>query len=192
MPEVLEHTEKKITRLINKAKLAKNGGIYVEFVLIERYHEGEEIVLEIAGNSTYEGEKLAHPDAIHAFDLLRGHLAIICDQREAFEKTLEELDDDTESINKFKVTGFSIGGTGDSEGVTLIGQKKLSRGRVLNLPSPFTKYFDENDPYEYGHELSATVAHAADEVNKYLDGKIAPSAQPELPFNGEKEADEPE
>lgn len=181
MPQVLEpQTKKEVSRLINKAKLAKNGGIEVEFTITETFYENDEVVLETSGESTYAGHKLAHPDAIHAFDLLRGHLAIICDQREAFEKTLEDLDDDELTIDKFKVTGYSIGGTGDNEGVSLTGNKKIRRGQVLNLTAPFTKFMDENDPYEYGHELSATILHASEEVIKYLDGKIAPSAQGDL------------
>jgi hypothetical protein len=187
MPEVLEHTQRMISRMISKAKLSKNGGIEVEFTLIEKYYENGEVILETSGESSYAGHKLAHPDAIHAFELMRAHLAIICDQREAFEKSLQELDDDLITIDKFKVTGYSIGGNGESEGVTLSGHKKLSRGRVLNLNAPFTKYTDENDPYEYGDELSGTIAHASDEVNKYLDGKVAPSAQLEI---FEKDQDE--
>ncbi|QTE37510.1 hypothetical protein J3L18_00130 [Mucilaginibacter gossypii] len=192
MPEVLENTRKEVTRLISKAKLAKNGGIYVEFTLIEKYLENGEVVLETSGNSTYEGEKLAHPDALHAFDMLRVHLAIICDQREAFEKTLVEVDGDPEIINKFKVLSYSIGGSGDSEGVSLFGSKKISRNRTMNLPAPFTKFMDENDPYEYGDELMATIAHVSDEVNKYLDGKIAPSAQGEFDFEGNDGDENPE
>ena len=186
-----EIQETKVSRKITKAKIAKNGGIEVEFNVITSYFKNEELILETSGGSTYAGHQLAHPDALHAFDLMRGHLAIICDQREAYNKTLEEFDDDEESVVKFKVMSFSIGGSGDSEGVSLSGYKKLSQGRVLNLNAPFTKWNDDNDPYEHADELSASIAHCSDEVNKYLDGKIAPSAQQEIEFNPEG-GDEPE
>lgn len=179
---ITEEFSTKVSRLISKAKIAKNGGIEVEFTLTTTFLKNDEVILETTGDSSYGGHQLAHPDALQAFDFMRGHIAIICDQREAHNKTLNEIEEDSEAISKFSVTGFSIGGSGDSEGVTLSGNRKLPRKRMMNLPAPFTKYMDDNDPYEYGDELSATIVHACDEVNKYLDGKIAPSAQPEIPF----------
>ncbi len=182
MIETLEK-EPLIKRKIFKAKLAKNGGVEVEFEQTLTIEKPSEKPFNI---NSYEGSKrepFPHEDLVLAFSLLRSHLAFICDLPETRDKELHQLDDDVEALERIKVTGFSIGGNGESEGVTLIGFKRLKGGRLLNLSTPFTKYVDESgEGYEYAAELSYLMNHVTDEVELYIDGKIAPDAQQEMEF----------
>ncbi len=184
-------TEEKVatglTRKISKVSLQKNGGILVVFEETSTVIINNKPVEKFA-DVPYAGRSLPHPDLTHAFSLLRPHLAILCSQLDGRDPILEEIESDEKFMNQFKVTGFSIGGSGESEGVVLIGTKKIKRG-VLNLATPFTKYFDEHDPYDYADELSHLTIHGANEGNLYVDGKIAPDAQGKLPLDGDDKSD---
>ncbi len=172
--------EVSISRKISKAKINKGGGVDVTFfeTIIFKDEDGNDV--ELSREPTVPCRNLIHDDLQAAFDMLRTHLAIICDQPEAKDKTFYELDEDYENLNHFEVKSYSIGGSGDHEGVSISGNRLLKRGRVLNLNAPFTKYFDENDPYENATELQSLINHCNDEVLAYLDGKIKPNAQGDL------------
>lgn len=174
-----QHVE--VSRKITKAKLAKNGGLEVSFEETLTFKDENDKTVELnRDHPNVIGKNIPHDDLINGFALLRPHLAIITDCLEAHKKTLYDLDDDPETLEKFKVNSISIGGSGEHEGVTISGSKKLSGGRLLNLNTPFTKYYDENDPYTYADELSSLISHICEEVELYLDGKIAPDAQLDL------------
>lgn len=178
-----------IRRKITKAKLAKNGGLEVSFEETIIFTDGEGSPVELNRDPTVPCKNIPHEDLLNAFAMLRPHLAIVTDCLEAHKKTLYDLDDDPEVLELFKVNSFSIGGNGEHEGVTISGSKKLSGGRLLNLNTPFTKYYDENDRYPYADELSGLIAHICEEVELYLDGKIAPDAQLDM-FEANDEGDD--
>ncbi len=180
MEVLTENQETQTTRKISKVKLTKSGCPFVEFQETRIVVIGEKSIEKVS-NLTFEGLNLPHPDLLHAFDLLRAHLAILCSQLDGRDAELSDLEDEEKFISLFKVSGFSIGGSGETEGVTLIGSKKIKRG-VLNLVTPFTKFMDENAPYEYGDELNHLVYHAIEEANLYLDDKIAPDAQTKIEY----------
>jgi hypothetical protein len=103
-----------------------------------------------------------HDDLKQAFSRLDEHLSNLCDQAD-------------ECICK----GFSIGGSGDHEGVTLIGSREIEYG-ILNLVSPFVKW---DSSYASIIELSEAIEACKHEVKQYLfEGKHKPEAQQELPF----------
>ncbi len=150
--------------------------------------EMEEIIFPenaspITNDVTKKSDQLIHEDLRGAFDKLRPHLISICEQKGATEIDKYGLDDLNNSFcEPYSITGFVIGGSDENEGVTLIGQRRISLG-TLNLISPFTKY---NGDYCYGDELAETIHACVSEVELYLfEGKCAVK-QMELPF------DEPE
>jgi hypothetical protein len=179
----MTETATQISRKITKVKINKDGGVGVGYTLSIPILDDKENEITLGREIPIEnGLYLPHKDLTDALDLLRAHLAIICDLKEAKGMDLGELDDDKEALAKLKISGFSIGGNDEHEGVTLIGQKTLPSKLVLNIIAPFTKYQDENNGYEYGVELQATISHCCNEAEMYLDGKIAPSAQQSLEF----------
>ena len=96
---------------------------------------------------------------------------------------LEDLPKDIDK--KLEVTGYTIGGEDESRGVTLIGKRFLKSNKVLNLNSPFTKFDDENEPYQFAFELEQSIQACEYEVNEYLFNKKWKVVQQELPFEEE-------
>ena len=183
----VEVAEPEVTRKVSKVKIIKNGFAEIEYeetkiILVE----GKPV--EKVSKYKFEGQNLPHPDLMEALNHLRGHLALLCSQLDGKKPELNKLEDDEAFINLFKVTGLSLGGTGDSEGVTIIGTKKIKRG-VLNLVTPFTRFMDENDPYEYESELNALSIHVFDEANYHLDDKIHPDVQLKIEYDAQSEGE---
>ena len=136
------------------------------------------------GTTTVEGKNLVTNDLRNAFNVLVAHLAFLCEQKEADGK--EFLEDLPEGIDKkLEVTGFVVGGEDESRGVTLIGKRFLKSNKVLNLNSPFTKFDDENEPYQFAFELEQSIQACEYEVNEYLFNKKWKVVQQELPFEEE-------
>ena len=79
----------------------------------------------------------------------------------------------------FTGTGFSMGkGQG---GVTLIGQRTLTGGKVLNLNSPYVSFEDETEgAYPYAPLLETELAEALAEVEAALRGKCTDYRQLDL------------
>lgn len=174
---------------IKKAKIKANS-IDVEMEEII-YHENTG---PITNDVKKTSDQLVHDDLRAAFDKLKAHLVIICDQKED-ELVLIHLGEtrgepnqfdsiDKEHLQNITVTGFVIGGDSDNEGVTLIGQKKIDK-KVLNLISPFTKYAD----YDHGDDLAEAIHECICEVEEYLFNGKCCIIQPELPFDETFEGD---
>lgn len=156
----------------------------------------EELMVDGSGSVTNEITKkcntLVHEDLKKAFNKLKLHLIVICDLRHSDIITnAEEFDKiDLEQFKEYEVTGFSRGGEDDHEGVVLIGSRKFSSGKILNIVTPFTKYADENDQYDFASELSLDIASAVYEVEEYLFNNKYAVKQLEMEFIEEEEASE--
>ena len=117
---------------------------------------------------TKKCSQIVHADMRNAFDELRKHVVVVCEMPEVTDikskgfYNLKETD-----LNNYVVTGYSHGGSDDSAGVTIIAQKLLGTGKVLNLITPFIQ-FEDTETYEYAGDLAADI-HACDcEVTEYL------------------------
>lgn len=160
---------------ILSAKIKKDH-VFVEYTEMHETKEGDAITFDVQKKCNCA----PHPDMIAAFDRLAPHLINLCEQ-EAPAKVGEggKMEYDTD---KFKVTGFTIGGEGEHEGVTLIGQKRLANNRVLNLIAPFTKWEDENNGYRHSLEMKTDIELCNYEVEELLNGKKAQDAQTKIEF----------
>ncbi|AII53810.1 hypothetical protein [Hymenobacter sp. APR13] len=121
---------------------------------------------------TLTSPELIHPDLQHRFARLIPHLCLLCEQ--LTETPDFWPDDEAEELpahfDSFTVTGLSLGRGGG--GVTLIGQRRLSGNRVLNLTSPYVAYDDETgSEYAYAGLLETAVQEALTEVEAALRGK---------------------
>lgn len=189
-----------MTRKITRAKLTKTTCVEADFEQTITYNKDMDDEYQTSGECPYKGRDFAHQDLVDGFKLFNPHFAILCDVPEIMtirieegepilaRLTLEELENDLDKISNIHVRSFSIGGFGDSEGITLSGYKTLPSGKVLNFNSPFIKFEDETDGYKYSIELQHVKDIVSDEVILYLDGKIAPNAQLDLFDEGENEA----
>ena len=144
---------------ITKAKITKDNTLVASFK-----NENED-------NVTIEGKNLIHKDLRAAFNELIPHLAFLCEQKEADGKdSIDELPE--EIFSTFEVTGYTVSGSDDNEGVVLVGKRFLKSKKVLNLIAPFTMFNNENEACNY-------------EVEQYLTAKKWAVVQQELPFDGD-------
>ncbi|MBW3127307.1 hypothetical protein [Hymenobacter profundi] len=127
-------------------------------------------------------QEQVHPDLPHALSRLVPHLCLLTEQ---LTETPDYWPSDDEELPpcfaSFTVTGFSMGK--NQGGVTLIGQRELTNGRVLNLTTPYQSFDDEQSSYAYAGLLETTLATALVEVEAALRGKCTDYRQLELAFS---------
>ena len=120
-----------------------------------------------------------HPDLPHALSRLVPHLCLLAEQ---LTETPDYWPDESEELpvlfEPFTVTGFSMGR--HQSGVTLIGQRELTAGRVLNLTTPYQSFDDEQASYPYTGLLETTLATVLAEVEAALRGKCTDYRQLDL------------
>lgn len=140
---------------------------------------------------TLSGCNAVHPDLLNAFRALVPHLALLTEQREAFEKTLsalEEEDGNNDEDNVYKrigVTSVTIS-HGD---VILFGHRVTDNGDVIKLVSP--KVNLNESPYEYNNSLFLAVDGLKYEAKLYITEKKYKYIQTQLEFaEGETKTDE--
>ncbi|MDJ0364829.1 hypothetical protein QMK33_06665 [Hymenobacter sp. H14-R3] len=120
-----------------------------------------------------------HPDLPHAFSRLVPHLCLLTEQLAETPNYWPSDDEDLPAkFESFTVTGFSMGK--NQGGVTLIGQRELAGGRVLNLTTPYQSFDEEQSSYAYAGLLEATLATALAEVEAALRGKCTEYRQLDL------------
>lgn len=107
---------------IKKASIKDNNYLSVEYT--EQQADGFLIIKK-------DCKIPVHNDLKNAFTELDKHLAIL-----SYQHTFSGNIDD----NNISCRGFSLGGSMENEGVTLIGMRKLENDKVLNINSPFQKY----------------------------------------------------
>lgn len=134
--------------------------------------EYEEFVGEITNKVKKNSRAPIHDDLRNAFKKLDYHLTKLGDQY----NNEGELD-----IEHVGCTGFTIGGSGDHEGVTLFGGRILDGDKYLNIVAPFTKW---ESVYNEISELGEIIEECKSEVDAYLfQGKHKPQmVQVEIDF----------
>lgn len=129
---------------------------------------------------------LVHDDLVAAFDRLKIHMVKACDFKKSELITDDTIEDfDLSQLSDYRIKGFSIGGEDDNEGVVLIGSREFASGKVLNIITPFIRYADEVDPYEFAPELADAINAAVYEVEQYLFENKYAIKQLEIPFDEE-------
>lgn len=127
----------------------------------------------VISNNEFDGP--AHKDLINALNGFKPHLALLTEFLQ--EKQLK----DESLLEKFHVSGYSIGGKEEEEGITIKGYRTGKRGNTT-LNTPFTRFDSEDDKaYILIADLQEKLASLEFEVLKYLiEGKRAPDPQGSL------------
>jgi hypothetical protein len=147
-----------IIKTITKAKIVKNGNLEVVY----KFTTSDGVV----HNSTETSDGQCHRDLLDAFALLVPHLINIADQKEG---PINPEKYEAEDGELYSVTGFVITGSGEEEGVMLIGQKLIS-SKSLNLITPICSLSDD---YKFKGDLFETLESCKFEAQEYLNGKFA-------------------
>ena len=104
-----------------------------------------------------------HQDLKDAFSKLNIHLGMMSDYI-PWPKNAQDLAA-IEAPTDFYCRSFSIGGSGEAEGVTLSGSKDGYLGNI-NINTPFQRFV--NTEYRFMGELSAIIQECITEVEQYI------------------------
>lgn len=134
---------------------------------------------------TMQGTELVHPDLEKCFANLVPHFCLLTEQLDehaehpfVYWPHADGNDLPTPQFEHFKVTGIVVG---KKDGVTLMGQRTLSSGKVLNLTSQYASFaeqseeFEESDAWHYEHvnDLKTLIDEALAEIDAALRGKCS-------------------
>lgn len=147
----------------------------------------------------FVGANIVHKDLKQAMQALIPHLAIITEQREAYEKELSELkaqsitDEDVNNVFK-KFTVESLNLANSETEVSLSGIRILMKAGVVQLQTPKIDMADDEE-YKYNGDLSLCVEAVVYEARAYVEDRKWGVKEAEIdfkdidPFDGVK-ADE--
>lgn len=171
----------KAKNIIQKVKI-KDGqleAIYEEHFSSENY----------SNTITKKCSQIIHADFRDAVDMLKTHMVIVCEMPEAeVIKDVGIYDYSADELANYIVTGYSHGGSDESAGVVIVGQKLLKSGKVLNLITPFIQ-FEDSDAYMFAGELEVEISACDHEAIEYLFNEKYGIKQMSLDFDTPAEAD---
>lgn len=148
----------------------------------------------------FTGANIVHKDLKDALNALIPHLAIITEQREVYNRSLEDVqgdritDEGDNSVYK-RFTCDSVSLTNNEREVSLSGVRILLKTGIVSLQTPRIDLESEDD-YEYFNELSLDIDAVKYEAKAYIEEKKWGVKQAEIefkdiaPFEGEVKADE--
>ena len=147
----------------------------------------------------FVGANIVHKDLRQAMQALIPHLALITEQREAYDRKLSDLkaqsitDEDSNNVfKKFTVEGISL--ANDGREVSLSGIRILMKAGVVQLQTPRIDT-EDGDEYKYTNDLALDVDAVVYEAKAYIEERKWGVKEAEIdfkdidPFNGVK-ADE--
>lgn len=160
---------------ITKVKILKDSAPELEY----KIEKGKD---SVARNENHTAKP--HEDFVNSLLGLKIHLAILTDYVKPKQvKKITEYD--SELVEEFNVTGFSVKGKSEEEeGVVITGYKITPSGQIVTLNTPFTRFNAEEDvAYKYMDHLQERIDVCISEALAYIRGeKKAPEPQQELPF----------
>ena len=148
----------------------------------------------------FVGANIVHKDLKQAMQNLIPHLAIITEQREAYNKSLKDLkaqsitDENSDNVfKKFTCDGVSL--ANDGREVSLSGIRILMKAGVVQLQTPRIDT-EDGDEYKYNNDLALDVDAVVYEAKAYIEERKWGVKEGDLdfrdidPFKGEVKADE--
>lgn len=134
---------------------------------------------------TFEGANIVHKDLKQAMQAIIPHLALITEQREAYNvklKTLQDqrITDDTDNIYK-RLTVDSLSFSDGERKVSVTGSRILTKSGVISLTTP-NVCLDDDEQYEYYNELSLDLDGVKYEVKEYIENRKWGVKQAEIDF----------
>lgn len=131
---------------------------------------------------TMVGANIVHRDFKEAIKTLVPHLAMLTEQREAYNNTLEELEEQRSWEEKSIFTRMSVSSvTFSGDEVIVTGTRVLDRGDIMNLNAPKISTVDD-DSYMYLSELSLAIDNLKYEAEQYVTERKWGLKQGELNF----------
>ena len=132
---------------------------------------------------TIVGANIVHRDFKEAIKNLVPHLALLTEQREAYNNTLGELEQQREWEEKSVFTRMSVTSVVlNTDEVAVCGSRVLDRGDIINLNAPKVSTVDD-ESYEYISELALAIDNLKYEAEQYITERKWGLKQSELNFD---------
>lgn len=132
---------------------------------------------------TMVGANIVHRDFKEAIKNLVPHLSLLTEQRESYNNTLRELEQQREWEEKSVFTRMSVTSvTLNTDEVLICGSRVLDRGDVINLNAPKVSTVDD-ESYEYISELALAIDNLKYEAEQYVTERKWGLKQSELNFD---------
>jgi len=132
---------------------------------------------------TMVGANIVHRDFKEAIKNLVPHLAMLTEQREAYNNTLEELEEQRSWEEKSIFTRMSVSSvTFSGDEVIVTGARVLDRGDMMDLNAPKISTVDD-DRYMYLSELSLAIDNLKYAAEQYVNERKWGLKQGELNFD---------
>lgn len=132
---------------------------------------------------TMVGANIVHRDFKEAIKNLVPHLALLTEQREAYNNTLGELEQQREWEEKSVFTRMSVTSvTLNTDEVAVCGSRVLDRGDIINLNAPKVSTVDD-ESYEYISDLALAIDNLKYEAEQYVTERKWGLKQSELNFD---------
>lgn len=172
----------------SKIQLTKQGTLNVTY----KNSDGDVI--------QFTGANIVHKDLKDAMNALIPHLALVTEQREAYGRTLKQVqgdritDENSDSVFK-RFTCESISFANGEREVSLTGQRILIKAGVITLTTPKLN-LEDSDDYEYNGDLDLDLDAVKYEAKAYVTEQKWGVKEGSLefedidPFKGEVKADE--
>lgn len=121
----------------------------------------------------FTGANIVHKDLRDAMNALIPHLSIITEQREAYNRTLKEVQGDRitdEGINSVykRFTVDTVSFANNERKVSLSGVRLLTTAGVVQLSTPQIDT-EEDENYQYHNELAIDVEAVKYEAKEYIE-----------------------
>ena len=135
--------------------------------LVVTYKNGDGDVIN------FTGANIVHKDLRDAMNALIPHLSIITEQREAFNRTLKEVqgdritDDGINSVYK-RFTVDTVSFSNSERKVSLSGVRLLTTAGVVQLSTPQIDT-EEDENYQYHNDLAIDVEAVKYEAKEYIE-----------------------
>lgn len=159
---------------IIKAKILKGDKVEVDYLKAETDLSFTEI--------NEKHTSAPHKDLTNAFTAIAVHAALLSEFISVTE--ISDIENpEHPKLKDFTVSGFTVVGDEEEEGVIITGLKTLRNGKMMMFNTPLTRYNDASDnKYDHLDELHTVINIARKEVLRYLEGHRAPDPQQTLPF----------
>ena len=133
----------------------------------------------------FAGANIVHKDLKDAMFAIIPHLAIITEQREAYNVPLntlvaQRITDEQNNVYK-RLTVESISFSQAEQRVSITGSRILTKAGVISITSP-TVNLEDGDDYQHNDELALAIDAVKYEAKEYIEDRKWGVKQAELDF----------
>ena len=133
----------------------------------------------------FAGANIVHKDLKDAMFAIIPHLAIITEQREAYNVPLntlvaQRITDEQDNVYK-RLTVESISFSQAEQKVSITGSRILTKAGVISITSP-TVNLEDSDDYQHNDELALAIDAVKYEAKEYIEDRKWGVKQAELDF----------